>query len=163
MPLCLQAIAAGKPVLVEKPLGTSVEECEELRACVCESGLAMQVGNNRRFDPGVAFASSITIRLPCRAPAACGVKLTPIVHDCPGSSAGGQCGAALKSPVAAMPPMVNGPSPRSVRVTVCGGVVAPTFWLKFSRSGPSCTSDMVPTPITWIRCGLSMESSATTI
>jgi predicted dehydrogenase len=56
VPLCLQAITAGKPVLVEKPLGTSVEECEELRTCVRESGLALQVGNNRRFDPGVAFA-----------------------------------------------------------------------------------------------------------
>jgi predicted dehydrogenase len=56
VPLCMQAIAAGKPVLVEKPLGTSVEECEALRARVRESGLALQVGNNRRFDPGIAFA-----------------------------------------------------------------------------------------------------------
>src|SRR5512147_1714465 len=30
VPFCLKAIAAGKHVLVEKPLGTSVEECEEL-------------------------------------------------------------------------------------------------------------------------------------
>ena len=56
VPLALKAIAAGKPVLVEKPLGTSVEECEELSRRVHESGLVLQVGNNRRFDPGVAFA-----------------------------------------------------------------------------------------------------------
>ena len=32
VPLCLKALAAGKHLLVEKPLGTSIEECEELRA-----------------------------------------------------------------------------------------------------------------------------------
>jgi predicted dehydrogenase len=54
--LALKAIAAGKPVLVEKPLGANVEECEALSRRVHESGLVLQVGNNRRFDPGVAFA-----------------------------------------------------------------------------------------------------------
>ena len=54
--LAQQAIAAGKHVLVEKPLGVSVEECEALRASVAAAGLVFQVGNNRRFDPGVAFA-----------------------------------------------------------------------------------------------------------
>src|SRR5436190_19235025 len=34
IPLALKAIAAGKPVLVEKPLGVSIEECEELRTRV---------------------------------------------------------------------------------------------------------------------------------
>ena len=57
VPLCLQAIAAGKHVLVEKPLGVSVEECEELRRSGARRrGLVLQVGNNRRFDPGIAFA-----------------------------------------------------------------------------------------------------------
>ena len=51
-----KAIAAGKHVLVEKPLGVSVEECEELQAQVRESGLVLQVGNMKRFDPGIAFA-----------------------------------------------------------------------------------------------------------
>src|SRR2546421_4097124 len=56
VPLCLKAIAAGKHVLVEKPLGVTIEECEELRGKVRESKLVLQVGNNRRFDPGIAFA-----------------------------------------------------------------------------------------------------------
>jgi predicted dehydrogenase len=56
VPLARQAIEAGKHVLVEKPLGVSVEECEALRRLVWESKVAFQVGNNRRFDPGLAFA-----------------------------------------------------------------------------------------------------------
>ncbi|HCF87802.1 MAG TPA: oxidoreductase [Ktedonobacter sp.] len=51
-----KALAAGKHVLIEKPLGVSVEECEELREQVRESGLVLQVGNMKRFDPGIAFA-----------------------------------------------------------------------------------------------------------
>ena len=56
--LAEQALAAGKHVLVEKPLGVSVEECERLREEVHRSGLVLQVGNNRRFDPGVSYAAT---------------------------------------------------------------------------------------------------------
>ena len=52
----LQAIEAGKHVLVEKPLGTTIESCRELRDRAAKAGLVVQVGNNRRFDPGIAFA-----------------------------------------------------------------------------------------------------------
>jgi len=56
VPMCQKAIAAGKHVLVEKPLGVGVEECRDLQARAQGSGLVLQVGNNRRFDPGIAFA-----------------------------------------------------------------------------------------------------------
>jgi predicted dehydrogenase len=56
VPLCHKALAVGKHVLVEKPLGVSVEECEQLRDRLRPTRLVVQVGNNRRFDPGVSFA-----------------------------------------------------------------------------------------------------------
>ena len=56
--LAMEAIRAGKHVLVEKPLGVTVEECEQLRAEVSRHGRILQVGNNRRFDPGIAFVPS---------------------------------------------------------------------------------------------------------
>ena len=51
-----QAIGAGKHVLVEKPLGATAADCVTLRDEVHASGLVLQVGTMRRFDPGVAFA-----------------------------------------------------------------------------------------------------------
>src|ERR1044071_5822371 len=56
VPLARKAIAAGKHVLVEKPLGVTIEECEALRTEIGATGLVFQIGNNRRFDPGIAFA-----------------------------------------------------------------------------------------------------------
>lgn len=56
VPLALQALQAGKHVLVEKPLGANAEECEPLRQAVRRSGCILQVGHNRRFDPGWQFA-----------------------------------------------------------------------------------------------------------
>ncbi len=51
-----QALAAGKHVFCEKPLGVTVEEVEELRADVDSSGLVLQVGHMLRFDAGVQSA-----------------------------------------------------------------------------------------------------------
>lgn len=54
--LARQAIAAGKHVLVEKPLGVAIEECVALRDECRDSDRVVQIGNNRRFDPGIVFA-----------------------------------------------------------------------------------------------------------
>jgi predicted dehydrogenase len=51
-----RALSAGKPVLVEKPMGVSAAECAALSRDVADSGLALQVGTMRRFDPGIAYA-----------------------------------------------------------------------------------------------------------
>jgi predicted dehydrogenase len=56
VPLCEKVIAAGKHVLVEKPLGVNLEECEALREKVRAKGVTLQVGNNKRFDPGIRSA-----------------------------------------------------------------------------------------------------------
>lgn len=56
VPMALKALAAGKHVLVEKPMGVDVGECETLAAAVAGSRLVLQVGTMRRFDPGISFA-----------------------------------------------------------------------------------------------------------
>ena len=56
VPAALKAIEAGKHVLIEKPLGVTIEECEQLREKLKPSGLVFQVGNMKRFDAGIAYA-----------------------------------------------------------------------------------------------------------
>ena len=56
VPAAKQAILAGKHVLVEKPMGVSIEECEELDALAKEKGLLVQVGHMKRFDPALQYA-----------------------------------------------------------------------------------------------------------
>ena len=60
--LCRQALAAGKHVLVEKPLGVDVAACSALVEQVAASGLVLQVGNNKRFDPGIRAAQEFTMQ-----------------------------------------------------------------------------------------------------
>jgi predicted dehydrogenase len=52
----IKALRAGKHVLCEKPLGVSVEEAQELRDAVRESGRLLQVGHMKRFDAGLQAA-----------------------------------------------------------------------------------------------------------
>lgn len=57
VPTAAQAIEAGKHVLVEKPLGVSVEECVHLlEVKKAAPDLIFRVGSMKRFDPGVAAA-----------------------------------------------------------------------------------------------------------
>jgi predicted dehydrogenase len=50
------ALQAGKHVLVEKPLGSSVRECLQLEQAVQKAGVQFQVAHMKRFDPGITFA-----------------------------------------------------------------------------------------------------------
>lgn len=56
VPMSLKALAAGKAVLCEKPIGVDVAEIEELRDAVARTGLVLQVGHMKRFDPGLEAA-----------------------------------------------------------------------------------------------------------
>jgi len=58
VPAALRALAAGKHVLCEKPLATSVEEAESLRAAVQASGCVLQVGHMKRYDAGLQAAKT---------------------------------------------------------------------------------------------------------
>lgn len=56
VPASRRALAAGKHVFSEKPIGLSVEEVEALEADVAASGKVLQVGHMLRFDPGIQAA-----------------------------------------------------------------------------------------------------------
>ena len=56
VPAALRALAAGKHVLCEKPIGVAVEEAEALAEAVRDSGLTLQIGHMKRFDPGLEAA-----------------------------------------------------------------------------------------------------------
>ena len=59
-PLAMQALQAGKHVLVEKPLTSTSAEGVELAALVEGSGLVLQVGAMKRHDPGLQWAHAFT-------------------------------------------------------------------------------------------------------
>jgi len=64
VPMASEAMRCHLPVLVEKPLGTTVESCRDLRDRAARSGLVVQVGNNRRFrrkNPKKAASINISI------------------------------------------------------------------------------------------------------
>ena len=52
----LAALAAGKPVLCEKPLGATLDEARALRDAAEEAGVANAVGFNYRYVPAIALA-----------------------------------------------------------------------------------------------------------
>ncbi len=56
VPAARMALAAGKHVLCEKPLATSVEEAESLRGVA--GGLVLQVGHMKRYDAGLQAAKA---------------------------------------------------------------------------------------------------------
>jgi len=56
VPNASACLRSGKHVLIEKPLGTNLEECRNLIKVVEETGCKLQVGNMKRYDPGLQFA-----------------------------------------------------------------------------------------------------------
>jgi predicted dehydrogenase len=56
VPAAIRALQAGKHVLCEKPVATSVEAAEELKKAVLASGRVLQVGHMKRFDAGLQAA-----------------------------------------------------------------------------------------------------------
>jgi predicted dehydrogenase len=56
VPAAMKALSAGKHVLCEKPLGTNINEVEELARRLSATGLVLQVGHMLRFDAGLQAA-----------------------------------------------------------------------------------------------------------
>lgn len=60
--IAIAALAAGKHVLVEKPMGRTVEEAERIRAAAQSAGRVLKVGFNHRYHPAVAEAKLLCER-----------------------------------------------------------------------------------------------------
>jgi len=56
VPLSIKALQAGKHVLVEKPMATTIEDAEALLEAAEAHDRVVLVGHEKRYDPGVAFA-----------------------------------------------------------------------------------------------------------
>jgi predicted dehydrogenase len=56
VPLAVKALEAGKHVLVEKPVATTVEDAEALAHAAERHQRVLLVGHEKRYDPGIAFA-----------------------------------------------------------------------------------------------------------
>lgn len=59
LPIALDCLAAGVPVLVEKPLVNSLAEAGTLLAAARDAGLPVLVGHHRRHHPWIARAREI--------------------------------------------------------------------------------------------------------
>lgn len=59
LPVIVSAAKAGKPVYVEKPLATTLDEMREIQRVVRASGIPFCVGHNRRSSPAMVDAQSI--------------------------------------------------------------------------------------------------------
>jgi predicted dehydrogenase len=62
-PPVLDALAAGKHVLVEKPLCLTLREADEIAAAVRRSGLKLMVAYMKRYDPGFRHGQGVVRRM----------------------------------------------------------------------------------------------------
>ena len=58
-PIMAEAAAAGKHIFCEKPIALDMDRIEEALAAVERAGVKLQVGFNRRFDPGFQRAREL--------------------------------------------------------------------------------------------------------
>lgn len=58
-PIAMQAVQAGKHVLVEKPAGIRVAELEQLQSLAAQRGVLVRVGYNHRYHPACLKALEI--------------------------------------------------------------------------------------------------------
>ncbi len=61
-PIALAAIANGKAVMCEKPLGMDLAQCEEMARAAEEAGVVNMVCHNYRRIPAIAFAKAMIER-----------------------------------------------------------------------------------------------------
>lgn len=59
LPISLDAIAAGIPVLVEKPIANTVAEGEAIAAAAARAGVPVLVGHHRRYNPIIQTARRV--------------------------------------------------------------------------------------------------------
>ncbi len=62
VPASKRALAAGKHVFCEKPIGLTVEDVEDLASDIASSGKVLQIGHMLRFDPGIQAAHDFVRR-----------------------------------------------------------------------------------------------------
>jgi predicted dehydrogenase len=61
-PLAKAALLAGKHVFIEKPMASSVAQCEELNAIAAEKGLVLMIGHTFLYSPAVRKIKEIVDR-----------------------------------------------------------------------------------------------------
>src|SRR5205814_8379724 len=54
--IALPFLTSGVPVLVEKPMASSLDEADEMIAAAAGAGATLAVGHTERFNPAVAAA-----------------------------------------------------------------------------------------------------------
>ncbi|AUX79360.1 Gfo/Idh/MocA family protein [Sinorhizobium fredii] len=59
VPVSIAALQAGRHVLVEKPVAVTAAEAKTLIEVLGKTGLQLQVGSMKRFDPGIARAQQV--------------------------------------------------------------------------------------------------------
>ena len=67
-PILMDCIATGKPIFCEKPLTFTTEEAEKIEEAVAETGVYLQVGFMRRYDPGHVAAKKMISEGKCGKP-----------------------------------------------------------------------------------------------